>query len=252
MLFTAFESCTKPHYSLVYPYKIQLFIVDLIWHRDARTTFINNNKAQGHFKIELRQHTVSKSFKRKKNWHLSTETDAKKSNFHIQWCRFSRTFMTHALKWETLDTDITNVFSTMPGMSEFIEQPVEGDTSCPSSSPWNKHIQLLQRETTCSPLPHSCRSGDVTSLPQTSLTFPIRHQTLIILRTELQTRLTAGQVSFKCFMFSLFCTSIRIHKNVLQKMTTLCLGFEVKTLNRPCAETDHWFEDWFMAFMAAF
>jgi len=73
------------------------------------------------------------------------------------------------------------MLSTMPGISEFIKQPVEGDTSSSPSNKPIKPIKLPQRETTvttCSPLPHSSAAAMMTSrsVPQTSW-----HQTFLIL-----------------------------------------------------------------------
>lgn len=89
----------------------------------------------------------------------------------------------------------------MAGISEFIKQPVEGDTSfSPSNKPIKpiKLIKLPQRETTCSPLPHSSAAMTSRGLPQTSQTFRIRHQSLIILSGLNcdSLRLSAAQVSF--------------------------------------------------------
>ncbi|KAK7140788.1 hypothetical protein R3I94_013158 [Phoxinus phoxinus] len=72
----------------------------------------------------------------------------------------------------------------MPGISEFIKQPVEGDTSL---SPSNTHIKPMK------PITHSragdnlscastfLRGGDVTRSSSHSPAFGTRHQTLLIL-----------------------------------------------------------------------
>lgn len=146
--------------------------------------------------------------------------------------------MINVLKWETIWTRLYLTMplqspSTMPGISEFIKQPVEGDTSCPSSSPRNKHIQLLQRETTCSPLPHSCSDHDVTKPSSNIPDIPnptsnphhppdwapdsrrASQQVRWVLQHVVWYSSWIWSVIWAVIKFSLFCTNIMIYKNVM-------------------------------------